>query len=81
MSALDKLAEGHVQSQALRAVRVAQGDRAVAVDHLSVMAAHDPTLAQGLLALGIGKAVKDAKGAFDGMVRTGGAFVACHPED
>lgn len=79
MSALDKLAEGHAQAQALRAVRVAAGDRRLAVDHLAVMAAHDPALANGLLQLGIAKAIKDALADFDRLASTAGRFTACHP--
>ena len=73
--------QDHVSREALRAARVAGGEKSVTVDNLTVMAARDPLLAEGLFRLGLQKAATVACNDFEAMVRTAGAYAAHHPEN
>lgn len=71
----------HGQTQALRACRVANGNRKAVVDHLHVMAAHDPMLMRAVMDRGIAALADGALLTFRDIVRTAGAHRACHPEN
>ncbi|MGF1609597.1 MAG: hypothetical protein ACFCUQ_09395 [Kiloniellales bacterium] len=52
--------DGYAAEHALRSLRLAEGDRQAAVDHLVLMVAGDPVLQQAVAQVGITRLVSEA---------------------
>lgn len=74
MTAALEMLQAHVQAEAMRAARVADGDKARTLDNLLVMAARDHLLAEGLLRDAVQKAAADACKSLQTVAETGGGL-------
>lgn len=81
MNGADQMLDSHRQKEALRAARIETGDRKRTIDLLTAMAARDPLLAEALFRLGVRTAAANACTEYKSLVKTGGNFLAAHPED
>lgn len=80
MTALGTLLHAHMNSRATLAWRMAAGDRKAALAHLEAMCGQDTMLAEAIRHAGLRAAIKGGKPDYETLARTGGRYLACHPD-
>ena len=77
---LDTVLDAHADSKAVRLVRIAKGDRETAQESLHLALLGDPILRLAVERAGVKHFVRNGLAAYADLTRTGGAYLAAHPE-
>ena len=77
----ETILDGHADSWALRAVRLAAGDKQLARDHLFLAMQGDHNLRLAVEQAGIQKLIASGLARYQELVKTAGPYVAAHPEE